>query len=94
MDGKKSKFDYEIFYGDCERVLCINADKYTMEEAHEIAIKEDFTEENGYKLDFGNYVRHRAGTDDDGRKIVGWWMEDYGSRDRRGFVPVYAFVRY
>ena len=94
MDGKKSKFDYASFYGDCDRTLCVNADKYTLEEAYEIAIKEDFTEDMGYKIDLGNYVRHRAGVDSDGEKAVGWWMEDYGSRERRGFVPVYAFIRY
>lgn len=94
MDGKKSKFDYDIFRDETETCLCINADKYTLEEAYEIAIKEDFTEAMGYKLDLGNYIRHRAGVDCDGEKMVGWWMEDYGSRDRHGFVPVYAFVRY
>jgi hypothetical protein len=94
MDGKKSKFDYEIFHDETETVLCINADKYTLEEAYEIAKKEDYTEENGYKLDLGNYVRHRAGIGFDGERCVSWWMEDYGSRDKRGFVPVYAFMRY
>lgn len=93
MDGKKSKFNYSLFSDETDHILCINADKYTLEEAYEIAEKEDFTEENGYKLDMGNYVRHRAGIDFEGEKVVGWWMEDYGSRDRRGFVPVYAFVR-
>jgi hypothetical protein len=88
-----SKFDYCSFSGGYDDIA-VSKEKYTKEQAIEIANKEDYTEENGYKLDLGNYVRHRAGIDFDGERCVGWWMEDYGSRDRRGFVPVYAFMRY
>lgn len=72
-----SKFDYLNFYGgyDC---LAVSKEKYTREEAIEIAIRE--LEQTCYKKPYyicigDGFVRHRAGVNEDNERCVGWWLE-------------------
>lgn len=74
-----SKFDYDCFYGGYD-MLAVSKERYTKEQAIEIAKKElaDERELYGKKafLAIGNgYVRHRAGVNEDGEPCVGWWLE-------------------
>lgn len=69
-----SKFEHASFYGGYDTVA-INKQKYTKEEAIEIAKKDYFWQEKGYIAVGSAYVRHRAGVNEDSEPCVGWWLE-------------------
>lgn len=83
-----SKFDYEIFYGGYDS-FAVNKEKYTKEQAIEIAKIELKRLEKTYYIAVGDgYVRHRAGINEDGEPCVGWWLE-YSERKRS--CPCWVF---
>ena len=84
-DKSKSSFDTSVFYSDDGNFLCLNARKYTLEEAIEINKREEI---DSYKHVAKSYVRHRCGTTEDG-PCCGWWCGD----DEWGYhsVPVWMF---
>jgi hypothetical protein len=69
-----SKFDYAIFYGGYDD-LAVSKEKYSKEQAIEIA-KQELKHRNHKYLAIGNgYARHRAGINEDNEPCVGWWLE-------------------
>lgn len=84
-----SKFDYSIFCGGYDD-LAVSKEKYTKEQAIEIAKSELLPNRNKpYELAIGSgYVRHRAGINEDGNPQVGWWLE-YDERSRS--CPAWIF---
>jgi hypothetical protein len=86
-----SNFDYDIFYGGYD-TLAVSKEKYTKEQAIEIAKKElrpPHVKE--YDLMVGSsYVRHRAGINADGEPCVGWWIE---YKECKRSCPVWVFHR-
>lgn len=86
-----SKFDYANFYGNCMDVLAVSKEKYTREQAVEIAKIELEVIDKPYYIAIGDgYVRHRAGRDEDGECCVGWWLE-YEEHNRS--CPCWIFHR-
>lgn len=86
-----SKFDYCSFWGDGYDTLAISKEKYTKEEAIEIAKVELESTNKPYYIAVGNgYARHRAGVNEDGEPCVGWWLE-YEEHLRS--CPCYVFHR-
>lgn len=74
-----SKFQYVMFY-DGEEILAVSKEKYSKEEAIEIAKVEleRLDSEKPYFICINDgFVRHRAGVNDDGEPCVGWWLEEY-----------------
>ena len=70
-----SKFEYCSFYGGYDS-FAVNAEKYTKEQAIEIAKEEIGRVEKPFFLAVGKgFVRHRAGLNEDGEPCVGWWLE-------------------
>lgn len=70
-----SKFDYARFYGSYDE-LAVNKEKYTKEQAIEIAKVELERNKKPYYIAVGDgYVRHRAGVNEDCEPCVGWWLE-------------------
>ena len=70
-----SKFDYDIFLGGYDE-LAVSKEKYTKEEAIDIAKVELSQRRRPYYLCVGDgFVRHRAGRNECGEPCVGWWME-------------------
>ena len=84
-----SKFTYDIFYGGLD-TLAVSKERYTKEEAIEIA-KEELElelERDGYLAIGNGYARHRAGLDEDHEPCVGWWLE-YEEHERS--CPCWVF---
>ena len=84
-----SKFDYNSFYGDFN-YLAVSKERYTEEEAVEIAKRELLETCNNIQtivLENG-FVRHRAGRDDEGEPRVCWWLE---WEEHKRSCPVFAF---
>ena len=70
-----SKFDYMNFWGDCIETLAVSKEKYTKEQAIEVAKIELESIGKPYYIAVGNgYVRHRAGVNEDGEPCVCWWL--------------------
>lgn len=72
-----SKFEFDCFYGGYDS-FAVNKEKYTMEQAIEIAKREMMGGSivQPFFLAIGEgFVRHRAGRDEDGERCVGWWLE-------------------
>lgn len=69
-----SKFDYDSFYGG-DDTFAISKEKYTKEQAIEIAKDELYPGQTCYLAVGSGSVRHRAGRNDDGEPCVGWWLE-------------------
>lgn len=85
---KQSKFDYDCFRGDGIDNFAVSKQRYTKEEAIEIA-KREITWWDPKFLAIGDgYVIHRAGITDDGECCVGWWLE-YEPRKRS--CPAWVF---
>jgi len=83
-----SKFDYSTFYGGYDE-LAVSKEKYTKEQAIEIAKVELESFKKPYSIAVGEaYVRHRAGRNEDGEPCVGWWLE-YKNSNRS--CPVWCF---
>lgn len=71
---RMSKFDYGAFCGGYDE-LAVSKERYTKEQAIEIA-KVELEQKKPYYIAVGNgYVRHRAGVDKDGEPRVCWWLE-------------------
>ena len=85
----KSKFDFEVFYGDWAAWLGISKQKYTKEEA--VALWE---QQLGLKFDEKDhivedaFVRYRFGRNEDNEPCSCWWLEwkDYGNKS----VPAWS----
>ena len=70
-----SKFDFSIFYGGYD-TLAVSKEKYTREQAIEIAKVELETQKRPFYICIGDgFVRHRAGVNEDHEPCVGWWLE-------------------
>ena len=77
-----SKFDW---LGGYEGHLLVSKQKYTYEQAEEIAKRElDCDKVKSHDA----YATHRAGITEDGDPVVCWWM-DY--REYKRSCPVWAF---
>jgi len=86
-----SKFDYMNFWGDCIETLAVSKEKYTKEQAIEVAKIELESIGKPYYIAVGNcYVRHRAGVNEDGEPCVCWWLE-YEEHSRS--CPCWIFHR-
>ena len=87
-----SKFDYAGFYGGYAPTLAVSKEKYTKDQAIEIAKEElEFISTLPYHIAVGEgYVRHRAGVNEDGEPCVGWWLE-YTEHKRS--CPCWVFHR-
>jgi len=72
--NRLSKFDYEIFYGGYDD-LAVSKQRYTKEEAIEIARGELEHRNHEYLAIGDGYARHRAGVNEDNEPCVGWWLE-------------------
>ena len=71
-----SKFDYDVFIGGYDE-LAVSKEKYTKEQAVELAKIELESINKPYYIAIGNgFVRHRAGVNEEGKPCVGWWLED------------------
>ena len=81
-----SKFDHEVFYSEGGTFAGVSKEKYTLEEATEIAKRE--LGASATLLEVECVARHRAGVDDDGTPCVGWFL-DGGSLPRS--CPVWVF---
>lgn len=87
-----SKFDYELFvdtYSD-ERCLAVSKQRYTEQQAVEIAKRALDVENVTLSNDFSDfcYVYRGFGTNYDGENYNGWWLVDY--KPKRG-CPVWVF---
>lgn len=83
-----SKFDYSRFYGGYDE-LAVSKEKYTREQAVEIARVELERSKKPYYIAVGDgYVRHRAGVNEDCQPCVGWWLE-YSEQKRS--CPCWVF---
>lgn len=69
-----SKFDYELFYGGYDD-LAVSKQRYSKEQAIEIARAELSYHKHKYLAIGSGYARHRAGVNEDGEPCVGWWLE-------------------
>ena len=69
-----SKFDYDVFIGD-KQYLGVSKEKYTREQAINVAIKEEFINKENCIYLANGYVRFGYGTDEDGEHRSTWWLE-------------------
>jgi len=85
-----SKFNYANFYGGYD-TLAVSKEKYTKEQAIDIAKIELESIKKPYYIAIGNgYVRHRAGVNEDGEPQVGWWLE---YEENKRSCPAWVFHR-
>lgn len=83
-----SKFEYDTFYGGYD-ILAVSKEKYTKEEAIELAKVELEHDEEPYYLAVGSaFVRHRAGVNEDHEPCVGWWLE---YKEHKRSCPCWVF---
>ena len=85
----KSKFDFEIFYGDWGNWLGISKQRYTKDKAIKLWEREMMTvfdDENFIVEDA--FVRYRFGRTEDNEPQSGWWLEwkDCGNKS----VPAWS----
>jgi hypothetical protein len=86
-----SKFDYDNFYGDGYDSFAVSKEKYSKEEAIEIAKVEMESVNKPYFIAVGDgFARHRAGVNEDNEPCVGWWLE-YTEHKRS--CPCWVFHR-
>ncbi len=69
-----SKFDCGVFVGGYDD-FAVSKQRYTKEEAIEMAQREYEWRKEGYVAIGNGYVRHRAGMNEDNEPQVGWWLE-------------------
>lgn len=81
-----SKFDYDAFVGD-EYRIAVSKERYTKEQAAEIAKREFMTDSVEYEPDIC-WVYYGFGTNDDGEHYHGWWL--VREKTMRG-CPVWVF---
>lgn len=82
-----SKFDYASFVGSYD-TLAVSKEKYTKEQAIEIAKKELYLGVPCYLAMGDGFAIHRAGINEDGEPCVGWWLE---YNERRRSCPCWVF---
>lgn len=87
---KQSKFDYGIFYYNYEeRVFAVSKQRFSREEA--IALFEQECDAPAVYEVTDAAVRWRAGTTEDGERLVCWWLElDHDGTEPR-CCPVWVF---
>ena len=83
---KQSKFEYLDFTSGYY-AFAVNSQKYTQEEAVEIFVREMEADINDYRIET-DFVRHRAGVNEDGERSVGWWLEH---EEFKRSCPVWLF---
>lgn len=71
-----SKFDYDIFMDSID-TLAVSKEKYTKEQAIEVAKQELDIKVYEYLAVGSAFVRYRYGVDLDGEKHSCWWLEYY-----------------
>lgn len=69
-----SIFHFSVFYGGYD-TFAVSKEKYTREQAIEIAKTELRTDKMPYICIGDGFVRHRAGVNEDHEPCVGWWLE-------------------
>ena len=87
MDGKKSKFVADSFYGDTH-YFAVNRDKFSAEEAIQMC-----RDQTGYNPDkpFKAQVWFGCGVDDEGETHNGcWWLDVSGKGKLPRKCPVWA----
>jgi len=83
-----SIFESSSFCGGYDE-FAVSKQKYTKEQAIEIAKEEIGCFKKPYYMAVGNgFVRHRAGVNEDGEPRVCWWLE---YEERKRSCPVWAF---
>lgn len=82
-----SKFDYGSFVGGHD-TLAVSKEKYTKEQAIEIARQELHLGNPCYLAMSDGFTVHRAGINEDGEPCVCWWLE-YNERKRS--CPCWVF---
>lgn len=82
-----SKFDYDVFYGEDECLIGVSKERYTEEQAFEIA-KEQLETDNVELVDEWLYVYYGFGTNYDGENYHGRWL--VRDKPKRG-CPVWVF---
>lgn len=81
-----SKFDQCAMATEDGWVYVISAQRYSKAEADVIAAEQEMGIEQGF-LRIKSYARHRAGTNSDGERSVGWWFGEFDLD-----VPVWMYV--
>ena len=86
-----SKFEYDSFDGGgWQCFFAVSKQKYTQEEAYEIFERE--TDERAANCRIPDCaVRWRAGINEDGEPVVGWWLELDADGTEPCCCPVWAF---
>lgn len=75
--AKLSKFNYGVFVDGSRQYVAVSMQRYTFEEAVRIASEQLGVDYSNCSFAYNEaWVMHRAGVDEDGNKIVGWWMEN------------------
>lgn len=82
-----SKFDYASFCGGYDD-FAVSKQRYTKEQAVELAREEFKHREHKYLFVANGYVRHRAGVDEDYKPCVSWWLE---YEEHKRSCPCYVF---
>ena len=82
-----SKFEFATFDGGYD-TFAVNKQKYTKEEAIELAKKEYEWHKSGYIAIGEGYVRHRVGINEDSEPCVGWWLE---YKEHKRSCPCWVF---
>ena len=86
-----SKFEYASFDdGGWQCFFAVSKQKYTQEEANNL-----FEQEIAYEAEICKIhdcaVRWRAGINEDGEPVVGWWLELDADGTEPRCCPVWAF---
>lgn len=83
-----SKFDFSSFVGGYD-VFAVSKQRFTKEEAIALALREKDWQDDKCFIAVGNaFVRHRAGVDECGERVVGWWLE---YEEHSTSCPVWCF---
>lgn len=83
-----SKFEFESFVGGYDS-FAVSKQKFTKEEAIKCAIyQKDWSGREGYIAIGDAFVRHRAGRNEEGEPVVGWWLE---YEEHKRSCPVWCF---
>lgn len=87
---RASKFDTELFYDGDTAILAVSKQRHTLEDALLIASQEFGINEAQVKVlpRSDQWVKFRAGINEDGEPTVGWWIE---SKDNGRSCPCWCF---
>lgn len=94
MDGKKSKFEYDVFEEGYHHFM-VNAGKYTKEEAEEIYKREQAECDASVKPYICELaaVKWSVGKDINGEPCVGWWSDYSHDGTEPRICPAWGFRR-